>query len=259
MTSTWQVILASYTPEKRQWDRTYPWIYYGARPLSFPLTWIAVWAHITPNQVTLLSFAAGIGAFTLIAWGGAGLVAGSCLFALLNILDCVDGNVARIRKQDSPLGKFYDAAVGLIFYLVYLMLGLGLYRTPDSSLSLVLAPLGIGTPPPVVYVLLGTAATLSRYLVLHLNHLFQHLTNELASYGEKKKDQARVPFHRRWYYRLYHNMTDVQGQDPILIGATATGFAGLYLALSAVIQVLNFIALACVYFFRAHALGKTTS
>jgi len=259
MTSTWQLVLASYKPEKRQWDRIYPWIYYGARPLSFLLTWIALWFHLTANQVTLLSFVTGLGAFLLMALGGTGLVVGSCLFALLNILDCVDGNIARMRKEDSPLGKFYDAEVGLIFYLVYLMLGLGLYRTPDSSLSVVLEPLGIGTPPPVVYVLLGTAATLSRYLVLHLNHLFQHFTNELASTAERQKLQPRVPFHNRWYYRLYHNATDVQGQVPILIGAAATGFVGLYLALSAVTQVLNLIGLATVYTYRARTLDKITA
>ena len=254
-----EALLASYSEEKRQWDRTYPWIYYGARPLSFLLTRVALSFHLTPNQVTFLSFVVGMGAFLLMAWGGAGIVAGSCLFALLNILDCVDGNMARMRQEDSPLGKFYDAMVGLIFYVVYFMLGLGLYRTPDSSLSLVFVVSGVGTPPPIVYLLLGTAATLSRYLVLHLQQLFHIFTSELDSYGELKKAEGSVPFQKRWYYRLYHNATDVQGQDPILIGSAATGLAGLYLALSAVVQVLNLIGLAIVYVRRARALYRMSA
>ncbi len=256
MTSAWQLILASYPPDKRRWDRTYPWIYYGARPLSFVLTWIALRIRLTPNQVTLLSFIVGVGAFVSMAWGDAGLVAGSCLFALLNILDCVDGNLARMRREDSPLGKFYDAAVGLIFYLVYFALGLGLYRTPDSSLSFVLAPLGVEGPRPVTYLLLGTAATLSRYLGLQLQHLFHGV---LGSYWERKKTGEHMPLHHtRWYYRVYQNATDVQGQDPILIVAAATGLAGLYLALSAVIQVLNLAGLAAFYIRRARALGQNS-
>ena len=256
MTTTWQRILASYPPEKRNWDRTFPWIYYGARPLSFLLTWIALWCRLTPNQVTLLSFLAGMGAFLLMTWGGAGLVAGSCLFALLNILDCVDGNLARMRQENSPLGKFYDTAVGLIFYLVYFALGLGLYRTPDSSLALVLTPLGVEGPLPATYLLLGTVATLSRYLGLQLQHLFHGV---LGSYWEKKKSDQHLPPHiGRWYSRVYHNVTDVQGQDPILIGATATGLAGLYLALSAAIQVINLAGLAVLYIRRARALGRNT-
>lgn len=253
MTSTWQRIRASYPPEKQHWDRTFPWIYYGARPLSFLLTWIALRIRLTPNQVTLFSFVAGMGAFVLMAWGGGGLVAGSCLFSLLNVLDCVDGNLARMRREDSPLGKFYDAAVGLIFYLVYFALGLGLYRTPDSSLSLVLAPLGVEQPLPVAYLLLGAAASFSRYLGLQLQQLFHGVLG--SRWEEKKTRECRSLHTTRWYYKVYHNVIDVQAQDPILIAAAATGLAGLYLALSAVIQVLNLAGLAALYIRWARALG----
>ncbi len=254
-----QAILASYAEEKRRWDRTYPWIYYGARPLSFLLTRIALRLDLTPNQVTLLSFAAGMGAFVLMAWGGRGIVVGSGLFALLNILDCVDGNIARVRQAQSPVGKFYDGMVGLIFYLIYFMLGLGLYRTADSSLSAAFALFGVGTPPPVVYILLGAVATLCRYLVLHLQQLYQTFTAELHSGETTKTPEHHVPFRERWYYRVYHNVTDVQGQDPILIGAAVTGLAGLFLAVSALVQFLNLAGLALVYVRRGRRLYRMSA
>lgn len=252
----WEAILASYPEEKRRWDRTYPWIYYGARPLSFFLTRLALVYRFTPNQVTLLSFVIGMGALVLMAWGRGAILVGSCLFALLNILDCVDGNMARMRQESSPLGKFYDAMVGLVFYMVYVALGLGLYRTPDSNLFMVLGPLSDGPVPPIVYVLLGGAATISRYLVLQLQQLFHTFKSELGSASAIKKAEGHVQFHQRWYYRLYHNATDVQGQDPILIGAAASGLVGLYLALSAAVQLLNLIGLAIVYVTRARALYR---
>lgn len=253
--TTWQLVLASYTPEKRSWDHTYPWIYYGARPLSFPLTWLAFALRLTPNQVTFLSLVAGVGAFVLIAMGESGFLAGSCLFALLNILDCVDGNLARMSRSSSPSGKFYDSAVGLVFYLIYFVLGIGLYQTPDSSLSQVLSPFGVGTVPPVVYVLLGAIATLCRFLGLHVQSIF---TSALGPTWETKKaaEGEDVPLHKRSYYRIYHNLTDIQGQDPILIGAAATGRVGLYLALSAVIQILNLAGLVGLFVRRARHLSR---
>ena len=139
MTGSWRLLLATYPPEKRSWDRTYPWIAYVLRPISFVIAAGLMPLGVTANQVTFLSLVAGIGAFVLIVWGEAGFLAGSCLFALLNTLDCVDGNLARVRRSSTPSGKFYDGAVGLAFYLIYFMLGIGLSRTPDSSLSLVLA------------------------------------------------------------------------------------------------------------------------
>jgi len=253
MSGAWARIIAAYPPEKRRWDRTYPWIYYGARPLSFPLTWLALRLRLSPNQVTLLSFVSGLGAFALMVGGGGGLVAGSCLFALLNILDCVDGNLARMRKEESPVGRFYDQAVGLVFYLVYVALGAGLYRTPDESLSLILAPLGVEKPEPVAYLLVGLAGSLARYLGFHLQYLFHSVLG--PSWEEKKAEEHLPGPTAHWSYRLYYNVIDVQAQDPVLIAAAATGLAGLFLAASAVVQVLNLLFLAAYYLRRAHALG----
>lgn len=251
--SRWDAILASYSEEKRRWDRTFPWIAYVLRPASFLVTWLLP-SRVTANQVTLLSFLTGAAALVLIAWGNAGLVAGTCLFAGLNFLDCVDGNLARMRAENLPSGKFYDAAVGLIFYLVYLALGLGLFWTPDTSLSTVLMRLGTGPAPPVIYLLLGTTATLARYLSLHLGQIFSHSLGE--RWAARKAEGAHATHTGRWYYRLYHNVTDVQAQDPILIGAAVTGFAGLYLALSAVVQVLTLIGLTGYYIRRARTLDE---
>lgn len=247
----WDAILAGYSEEKRRWDRTFPWIAYILRPVSFLVTWLLP-SSVTANQVTLVSLITGAAALVLVAQGGTGLVAGTCLFAGLNFLDCVDGNLARMRAKTPPSGKFYDGAVGLIFYLVYFALGLGLYRTPDPGLSLVLARLGVGTTPPVVYLLLGASASLSRYLGLHLREIYSHSLGE-RWVGRKAEGKQRTHT-ERWYYRLFHNVTDVQAQDPILIGAALTGFAGLYLALSAVVQILTLIGLAAFYIRRARTL-----
>ena len=64
---------------------------------------------ITPNQVTLASGAVGLlagGALYLAATGSRiwGLVAGATLLFGV-VLDCADGQLARIRGEASPLGR----------------------------------------------------------------------------------------------------------------------------------------------------------
>jgi phosphatidylglycerophosphate synthase len=80
----------------------------GGELLSFPLTFLAAHLPITPNQVSVLSIVlAAAGAVTL---GLVDPLAGSALFWLSYLLDCTDGELARIRGLSSPDGELFDVA-----------------------------------------------------------------------------------------------------------------------------------------------------
>ncbi|MCA9622907.1 MAG: CDP-alcohol phosphatidyltransferase family protein [Myxococcales bacterium] len=73
---------------------------------------------ITPNQVTLASGAVGLlagGALYLAATGSRiwGLVAGATLLFGV-VLDCADGQLARIRGEASPLGRALDGLIDAV-------------------------------------------------------------------------------------------------------------------------------------------------
>ena len=106
----WSEIVAIYKASKKKRDinRFTEWI---ARPPAAVLVYFFAKTPITPNQVTFLSalVAAGAGAiFALLPGSYLWLVVGVLVFELSFVLDCADGQLARVRKVASPLGHLLD-------------------------------------------------------------------------------------------------------------------------------------------------------
>ncbi|MBI3322282.1 MAG: CDP-alcohol phosphatidyltransferase family protein [Candidatus Omnitrophica bacterium] len=80
---------------------------------------------VTPNQVTLLSLAAGLLAGWEFLQGGAGWVAGALWFQLAYILDNCDGALARLTGRTSGFGSWLDTVTDMLIHIA-LFLGLGL-------------------------------------------------------------------------------------------------------------------------------------
>ncbi len=86
------------------------WNRYVARPLAAPIVVALERTRITPNQVTLLSlvvFLAAAGLLVLLP-GQSGLIAAIVVLELSYVLDCVDGQLARLRGTSSPVGAHFD-------------------------------------------------------------------------------------------------------------------------------------------------------
>jgi hypothetical protein len=97
------------------------------RKFSKLFTWAAVRLKMTPNQVTLISFAVGIYAAYQFSQGTFwSIFAGAILLQLSIIIDCVDGELARYTRQFSQLGAWLDAITDRIKeYLVFFALAYG--------------------------------------------------------------------------------------------------------------------------------------
>jgi phosphatidylglycerophosphate synthase len=96
------------------------------REISLRITRHLVDARVTPNQLTYLMVLTGIaaGAALIIpGWGGA--VLGALLIQAYLLLDCVDGEVARWRRQTSVTGVYLDR-VGHYLAEAALLVGAGL-------------------------------------------------------------------------------------------------------------------------------------
>jgi phosphatidylglycerophosphate synthase len=118
-------IVRSLPPEKIKQDGL--WTRFVLRPLSFPLTWAALRAGLGATTVSygsvLVSLAAGIlFAFPDYALASVGVI----LFNVFAALDCVDGNIARVKGTASPWGGWADAVAGFIAYTT-VFLSSGLY------------------------------------------------------------------------------------------------------------------------------------
>jgi phosphatidylglycerophosphate synthase len=97
------------------------------RKISKLFTWLAVRLKMTPNQVTLISFAIGLfSAYEFSKGNFWGIFAGAVLLQLSMIIDCVDGELARYTRQFSQLGAWLDAITDRIKeYLVFFALAYG--------------------------------------------------------------------------------------------------------------------------------------
>lgn len=78
----------------------------ASNPFIAPLTEFFAKIHVTPNQVTILSFIIALGAIYLYFTGR--LFIGALIWHLSFIFDCVDGCLARKLKKTSDFGAKLD-------------------------------------------------------------------------------------------------------------------------------------------------------
>ena len=97
------------------------------RKFSKLFTWAAVRLRVTPNQITLISFAIGLfSAYQFSRGDFWSIFAGAILLQLSIIVDCVDGELARYTRRFSQLGAWLDAITDRIKeYLVFFALAYG--------------------------------------------------------------------------------------------------------------------------------------
>ncbi len=86
------------------------WTEWVSRPPAAVLVWLLKDTRVTPNQVSFLAIlVAAAGAATLITWRThAGLIAAGLILQLAYIIDCVDGQLARLTGRTSPVGALLD-------------------------------------------------------------------------------------------------------------------------------------------------------
>ncbi len=100
------------------------------RKFSKPLTWLSVKLGITPNQITLISFAIGLYSAYLFSKGDFwSIFLAAFLLQVSIIVDCVDGELARYTRKFSDLGAWLDAVTDRVKeYLVFFGLAYGAAR-----------------------------------------------------------------------------------------------------------------------------------
>lgn len=102
-------IAAIYRASKKKQDINWftEWV---ARPPAAVVVYLLQTTPITPNQVTFLSalLAAAACAMLVLLPGYTWLVVAAAVFELSFVLDCADGQLARLRKVASPLGHLLD-------------------------------------------------------------------------------------------------------------------------------------------------------
>jgi phosphatidylglycerophosphate synthase len=117
------------------------------RGLSTRLSRLLVRTPLRPNHITMIGTSIGLSAAWCFARGGyeSGL-AGALLFWFAVIVDGCDGEVARLKFQETSFGHLFDVITdNLVHVAIFIGLGLGQYRVaPQQNYPLLLAILLIG-------------------------------------------------------------------------------------------------------------------
>lgn len=105
----WNDVVAIYRASKKRRDINW-WTEWVCRPPAAVVVYFLRNTPITPNQVTFLSavVAAGAGLMFALLPGHLWLVLAALVFELSFVLDCADGQLARLRRTASPLGHMLD-------------------------------------------------------------------------------------------------------------------------------------------------------
>jgi phosphatidylglycerophosphate synthase len=112
------------------------WNRFVARPLAAVLLPVLERSPVTPNQVTLLSLVVFVAAAALLVlWPGhQGLIAAVVVLELSYVLDCTDGQLARLRGTSTPIGAHLDFLMDeLKAFLLVAAVGARLYLETEAA------------------------------------------------------------------------------------------------------------------------------
>ncbi len=107
---------------------------YLNRKISRPLTRLLLRTPLTPNHITLLS--CGIGLLGAACFWGGGCrwpILGGLLLQFSAVVDCIDGEVARVKLLESPLGAWLDITLDTVVHIaIFLGVGIAVWKQGDA-------------------------------------------------------------------------------------------------------------------------------
>ncbi|HEV8715218.1 MAG TPA: CDP-alcohol phosphatidyltransferase family protein [Candidatus Binatia bacterium] len=114
---------------------------YFNRKLSRPITRWLLRTPLSPNHITLLSGTIGVlGALCFLPGGYWGPLLGAVLLQFAIVLDCCDGEVARVKFMESPLGDWLDIVCDTVVHIaIFLGMGVAVWRDGATGHALALA------------------------------------------------------------------------------------------------------------------------
>ncbi len=158
------------------------------RPLAFILVKIIYRSNITPNQLTIGAIIMGIIGGIFYAQGSPlspeYFIIGALFFMMFNILDCSDGQLARLKKNGTRTGRIIDGVADYIAVTaVYIGIGIGFANNTDN---------------PALYwgllALTGASNTIHAILVDYYRNRFLDYVLERKSTFEEDLDEFRQEY-----------------------------------------------------------------
>ncbi len=168
------------------------------RPLGYVVVRLVAPTAITPNQITLLSVVFGVAGGFCYGLGTPGWIsAGGVLCVLYNVLDCSDGQLARLKGTGTKLGRIID---GLGDYVVtttiFVGIGIGLVRTGSDPFSAWMLVVGAGVSTAYLSMLVDLFRTRFQDMTHTRPAVLEHGFTEIETAHGEMKQSSRWTFER---------------------------------------------------------------
>jgi phosphatidylglycerophosphate synthase len=107
------------------------------RPLAFVFVKSIYYTSITPNQLTIMAMVVGVFGGLLFLFNTKFSIILAGLFLIIyNILDCADGQLARVKRTGDTLGRIMDGfADYVVAIFVYLGIGFGFANSSEFPVT----------------------------------------------------------------------------------------------------------------------------
>ncbi len=256
---------------KRDYERYLPLSRFVFRPAGFLLTWLAVRIGLTSEMVSWLSgLVALIGCFCLIIGQERLLLIGIGLLCFFNLLDCVDGSIARSMNTENPYGKFLDIIMAWVDMGFWALIGIMAFRHP--GVLRFSDPLGNG---PIFWLAVGGLTCYFSNLITYFEKCFDgcirdewdsiKTENESSSKVKSKSEETKSLSPDTFRFktimsvvrRINHNLRVRETHYFLLILSYFCQLVDLLLIVFLLYYVMHTIILVIIYSIRGRQLLRS--
>lgn len=211
----WQRFIAEMRSTYKSMDTEEKWDIWVVRPIGFVEARIGRRLHIHPNAITLISILFGTASGYFFYPGNAHMVLiGTLLLFFANTLDSADGQLARMTKQYTFLGRALDGLAGEFWFTsIYISIMCRMYAMPIPFTNVEWDMWGVLLTFLSGLVCHSRQASLADYYrVLHLHFLSHRGYSELTRTAtlQAEIDTQPMPWLERLWKQLFCGYTKSQ-------------------------------------------------
>lgn len=193
------------------------------RRLSRPLSRRLLRAGVSPNTVTVVGVAIGVAGGIMVGGAGVGVV-GVAIAMLMasSVLDCSDGELARLGFAESKLGHLLDVTGDTVVHLS-LLAGIARRLAADGAM-----------PETSVLVLLGIGV-LGSFAAITWSEVNEDRRHQVPCWENDVLDGVLSPLTTRDWY-LFPLLFAVAGRLDLLVQAAAVGAQGFWVTVALLVR-----------------------
>lgn len=198
----WQQFVTEMRSTYKSMDTEEKWDIWVVRPIGFVEASICRRLHIHPNAITIVSILFGAASGYFFFPGNAEMVlVGTLLLFFANTLDSADGQLARMTKQYTMLGRVLDGFAGDVwFFFIYLFLMLRMATMPIPFTTEEWGWLSFVLVAVCGLICHSTQCTMADYYRnIHLHFLAGRDYTELVRSSDLKARRMAIASWRGWF------------------------------------------------------------